>query len=123
MKLNINERSIPRRERSDIDYIKTIFKYQKDTLQWMNDFIGSALASIDEAEARIDSGDFGYSDWGRTPDDDEYFAPEDKSVDEALADLYDYDKTQEMYYAVSDYCRNIKDSIDVLRNVVINKED
>lgn len=123
MKLSISERAVPRRERSDIDYIKTIFKYQKDTLQWMGDFIGSALASIDDAETRIDSGDFGYSDWGRTPDDDEYFPPEDKSVDEALADLYDYDKTQEMYTVVHDYCRNIKDSIDVLRNVVINKED
>ena len=123
MKLSISERAVTRQEMSDVDYIKTILRFQKDNLKWMSDSIGSALASIDDAEARIDSGDFGYDDWGRTPDDDEYFPPEDKSVDEALADLYDYDKTQEMYYAVSDYCRNIKDSIDVLRNVVINKED
>lgn len=122
MKLNINERSIPRRERSDIEYIKTILKLQRDNLSWMSDFIGSAIASIDDAETRIDSGDFGYNDWGRTPDDDEYFAPEDKSVDEALADLYDYDKTQEMYQLVYDYCDNIEKSIDVLNNVAINKD-
>lgn len=122
MKLNINERSIPRRGRSDSDYIKTILGYQKDTLSWMQNFITSALDSIDSAERQIDSGDFGYDDFGRSQDDDEFFAPERKSVDDALSDLYDYDKTQEMYQLVYDYCDNIEKSIDVLNNVVINTD-
>ena len=123
MKLHINERSVPRHGSSDTEYIKTVFKFQKDNLEWMRNFIDSAIEAVSDAENRIDSGDFGYNDWGRTPDDDEYFAPEEKSVDDALADLYDYDRTDELYQTVFEYCRNIEDSISVLSNVVINKED
>jgi hypothetical protein len=122
MKLTINERSIPRRNRTDSEYIETVLNYQKDNLSWMMDFIGSAIKKIDEADSKIESGDFGYSDFGLSIDDPDYFKPENKSVDEILSDLYDYDRTQEMYNSLYEYCKNIEKNITKLENTVINTD-